>query len=99
MSTTTIRIDDALKARMAEAAQRAGKTAHSFILEAIAQTVAQSEQDQALQALADGRWGTLLATQQTVGWDEIKAYLRQRAQSGAAVKPPAGTFSPTSDKE
>ena len=42
MSTTTIRIDAALKARMAEAAQRAGKTAHSFILEAIAQTVAQS---------------------------------------------------------
>ena len=99
MSTTTIRMDDDLKARMAEAAQRAGKTAHGFILDAIAQTVGQSEQDLALQALADARWGTLLATQQTVGWDETKVYLRQRAASGAAPRPQAGTFAPTTDKE
>ena len=99
MSTTTIRIDDDLKARMAEAAARAGKTAHGFILDAIAQTVGQSEQDLALQALADARWGTLLATQQTVGWDETKAYLRQRAASGVAPRPQVGTFGPSSDKK
>ena len=99
MSTTTIRMDDDLKARMAEAAARAGKTAHGFILDAIAQTVGQSEHDQALQALADARWGTLLATQQTVGWDETKAYLRQRAASGAAPRPQAGAFAPSSDKK
>lgn len=99
MSTTTIRIDDDLKARMAEAAARAGKTAHGFILDAIAQTVGQSEQDLALQELADARWGTLLATQQTVGWDDAKAYLRQRAASGAAPRPQVGTFGPSSDKK
>ena len=99
MSTTTIRIDDDLKARMAEAAARAGKTAHGFILDAIAQTVGQSEQDLALQELADARWGTLLATQQTVGWDDAKAYLRQRAASGAAPRPQVGTFSSTTDKK
>ena len=99
MSTTTIRIDDDLKARMAEAAARAGKTAHGFILDAIAQTVGQSEHDQALQELADARWGTLLATQQTVGWDETKVYLRQRAASGAAPRPKVGTFAPSSDKK
>ena len=33
MSTTTIRIDDDLKARVTAAAQRAGKTAHAFILD------------------------------------------------------------------
>jgi predicted transcriptional regulator len=32
MATTTIRIPDDLKARVAAAAEREGKTAHSFIL-------------------------------------------------------------------
>jgi hypothetical protein len=42
-ATTTIRIDDELKARVAEAASRAGQTAHAFMLDAIAQTVVQAE--------------------------------------------------------
>lgn len=36
MGTTTIRLPDALKARVAKAAEAAGTTAHNFILEAIA---------------------------------------------------------------
>ena len=43
MSTTTIRLEDDLKARINAAAAQAGKTAHAFILEAIAQTVEQVE--------------------------------------------------------
>ena len=39
MSTTTIRLEDDLKARINAAAAQAGKTAHAFILEAIAQTL------------------------------------------------------------
>ncbi|MBO9875457.1 MULTISPECIES: ribbon-helix-helix protein, CopG family [Xanthomonas] len=37
MSTTTIRLPDALKARVAKAAEAAGTTSHNFILEAIAE--------------------------------------------------------------
>ena len=39
MSTTTIRIEDDLKTRVAAAAEQMGKTAHAFILDALAQTV------------------------------------------------------------
>jgi predicted transcriptional regulator len=42
MTTTTIRLEDDLKARVAAAAEKAGKTAHAFILEAISQTVEQA---------------------------------------------------------
>ncbi len=35
MSTTTIRIEDELKARVAAVAERAGKTAHACMLDAI----------------------------------------------------------------
>ena len=43
MSTTTIRLPQDLKERVARAAQRAGTTAHSFILEAIAEKAEQDE--------------------------------------------------------
>lgn len=39
MSTTTIRLEEDLNARIAAAAKREGKTAHAFILDAIAHTV------------------------------------------------------------
>jgi predicted transcriptional regulator len=43
MSTTTIRLPDELKARVALAAEQAGTTAHQFILQAIAEKTAQAE--------------------------------------------------------
>jgi toxin ParE1/3/4 len=55
MSTTTIRLEDELKARVAAAAERAGTTAHAFILEAIAQTVEQAELEEEFHGIADQR--------------------------------------------
>jgi len=89
MSTTTIRIEDALKARIATAAQQAGKTAHAFILDAISQTVDQVEQDNAFNALADQRWANIQAGGKTVPWDDAKAYLTARANGKPARKPAA----------
>ena len=89
MSTTTIRIEDDLKARVAAAAERAGKTAHAFILDAIAQTVEQVELDNAFNAVADERWARIRATGKTVPWDEAKAYLAARARDERPRKPVA----------
>jgi predicted transcriptional regulator len=66
MSTTAIRTDDELKARVAAVAERAGKTAYAFILDAITQTVERVEQDNAFQALGQVRWQAIQATGQTV---------------------------------
>lgn len=79
MATKTIRIEDDLKARVAAAAQHAGKTAHAFILDAISQTVEQVELDNAFNAVADERWATIQASGKTVPWDDAKAYLAARA--------------------
>ncbi|MEY4767223.1 MAG: hypothetical protein RI907_3896 [Pseudomonadota bacterium] len=89
MSTTTIRIEDDLKARVAAAAERAGKTAHAFILDAIEQTVEQAEQDEAFHRLADERWARLLDTGKTVAWSDARAYLEARAKGDKARKPAA----------
>jgi predicted transcriptional regulator len=89
MTTTTIRIDDELKARVAAAAERAGKTAHAFILDAIARTVEQVELDDAFHRVADERWEKILATGKTVPWDAAKAWLEARARGEHKRKPVA----------
>ena len=88
-TTTTIRMDDDLKVRVAAAAQHAGKTAHAFILDAISQTVEQVELDNAFNAVADQRWATIQASGKTVPWDDAKAYLAARANGELTRKPAA----------
>ena len=78
MSTTTIRIDEALKARVSAAAERAGTTPHSFILDAIEQKVEQAELDDDFHRVADERWAKILATGKTVPWNEAQAYVKAR---------------------
>ncbi len=89
MSTTTVRIEEGLKARIAAAAQRLGKTSHAFILDAIAQTVEQVEGDEEFHRTADARWAKVLATGKTVPWDDAKAYLEARVRGERARKPVA----------
>jgi predicted transcriptional regulator len=89
MSTTTIRIEDDLKARVAAAAQQAGKTAHAFILDAISQTVEQVELDNSFNAVADQRWAKIQASGKTVPWEDARAYLAARANGEPARKPSA----------
>ena len=89
MSTTTIRIEDELKARVAAAAEQAGKTAHAFIVDAIAQTVEQVEIEEELHRVADERWANLLSSGKTVPWDDAKAYLKARLKGERPRRPVA----------
>lgn len=89
MSTTTIRIEEELKARVVAAAEHAGKTAHAFILDAIAQTVEQTEVEQALDRVADERWAKVLVTGRTVPWADAKSYLETRARGERPRRPAA----------
>jgi predicted transcriptional regulator len=76
--TTTIRLSEELKDRVASAAERAGKTTHSFILEAIAEKTASEEQRAEFEAQADARFTKIVASGKTLPWDEVRAYLEQK---------------------
>ena len=89
MPTTTIRIEDDLKVRIAVAAERVGKSAHAFIVDAIAETVEQSELDDAFHKVADERWAKILATGKTVPWDDTKAWLEARSRGERPRRPAA----------
>lgn len=94
MSTTTIRLEDELKARIAAAAARSGRSSHAFILDAVADMVERSELDEELHRLADKRWAALLRTGESIAWDDAKAYLQDRAAGKKVHRPAARRPSP-----
>jgi predicted transcriptional regulator len=89
MSTTTIRLPEDLKARIARAAERAGKTTHSFILEAIAEKAELEEQRADFDAVADARFAEIVQSGQTIPWTDMRRYLEERAAGKPAPRPVA----------
>ena len=88
MPTTTIRLPEDLKTRVAVAAKRAGMTAHGFILEAIAEKTEQANLRADFDADAEDRYARIVASGKTIPWEEMRVYLEERL-AGNAVKRPA----------
>jgi predicted DNA-binding protein len=87
MATTTIRLPEELKARVAAAAKRSGMTAHGFILEAIAEKTEQENLRADFDALAEERYARIVASGKTIPWEEMRGYLEERL-GGKAVQHP-----------
>ena len=86
-TTTTIRLPDDLKARITCAAERAGKTTHSFILEAIAEKAEQEELRADFDAEADARFARIVETGVTRPWTDMRHYLEERLAGKPAPRP------------
>ena len=89
MSTTTIRLPQELKARVAAAAQRAGTTPHSFIVQAIAEKADAVERQNEFVAEAEARYAAVVASGKTISWREMRAYLEKRSTGARARRPKA----------
>lgn len=87
MPTTTIRLPEDLKARVAAAARRSGKTTHAFILEAIAEKTKQEGLRSDFDAVAQERYAGIIASGKTISWMEMRGYLQDRV-AGKDVNPP-----------
>ena len=92
MSTTTIRLPQDLKERVARAAERSGTTAHSFILEAIAEKAGQEELRSEFQATAEKRYVAIAASGKTVPWSEMRQYLERRLAGKKTARPKPRTL-------
>jgi predicted transcriptional regulator len=89
MPTTTIRLPENLKARVAAAAKHAGTTAHGFILAAIAEKADQEERRAGFDAEAEERYSRIAASGKTIPWQEMRGYLEERIAGKAAKLPVA----------
>jgi uncharacterized protein (DUF1778 family) len=88
MPTTTIRLPEALKARIASATARTGITSHSFILQAIAEKAEQVELRSDFDQVAEERYARIAETEKTIPWQEMRRYLDSRL-TGKKTKPPS----------
>ena len=87
MSTTTIRLSKELYDKVARAAERAGKTPHGFILEAIAEKAELEERRAAFIDTAEQRYARIVASGKTVAWSEMRQYLERRISGNRATPP------------
>lgn len=92
MATTTIRLGD-LKDRVAAAAEKAGKSTHAYILDAIAESVAHDEQRADFVADAVTRRAQFLSTGRSVSFERMEEYALARARGEGASKPLAAVRS------
>lgn len=89
MSTTTIRLNDALKARVAAAAKRESTTPHNFILAAIAEKATAAERAAEFHALADQRYAEFLESGKSIPWEEARSYLKAKLADKRVRRPAA----------
>lgn len=89
MGTTTILLEEDLQARIAVAAEREGKSAEAFIVDAIVRTVERSESDGEFQRDAEERWAELRKTGKSVAFEEARTYLEVRAKGRRPARPSA----------
>src|SRR5438034_4567926 len=87
MSTTTIRLPQDLKKRIARAAERAGTTAHSFILQAIAEKAEQEELLEEFQDTAGRRYAAIVSSGKTVPWNQMRRYLERQLSGKSTARP------------
>lgn len=88
-TTTTIRLPDDLKARIASAAERAGKTTHGFILEAIAEKAELEEQRAGFDEEANVRFARIVESGKTIPWTDMRHYLEERLAGKQIDRPVA----------
>ena len=93
MSTTTIRLPPELKERVARAAERAGTTAHGFILEAIAEKAEQDERRADFMGAAESRYAGIVASGKSIPWKEMRRYLERRVTGAKVTRPKSRTLS------
>lgn len=89
MSTTTLRMPDELKARIADVAKRTGVSAHHFMLTAVAEKTEQEERRAEFNALAEQRYAEIIETGETLNWHEVREYLQARILGQQLPRPVA----------
>jgi predicted transcriptional regulator len=93
MPTTTVRLSDDMKDRIARAAELAGMTSHAFILDAIAERVDAEERRTEFHDTAEQRYAAIVASGETIPWSEMRTYLEDRMAGKKSTRPAARKLS------
>jgi predicted transcriptional regulator len=89
MSTTTVRLPDELKTRIAKLAKQAGVSAHNYIVQAVEREAQRDEARADFVRSARSRLDDMAQTGEGIPWDDARTYLLARAAGKRAARPQA----------
>jgi len=84
MATSTLRLDAALRERIARVAAATEQTPHSFMVQALAEKVVEAEWRLSMQEEAHERDLAIEAGEPVLEWHEMRDWLNRRLAEGAA---------------
>jgi predicted transcriptional regulator len=87
MSTTTLRLPDALKSRIDKLAASSGKSAHAFMVDTLSESTGRIEQQRAFDAEVAERWKKFKATGEYYTLEDIRPYILARARGEGPARP------------
>ena len=87
MTTSSLRLDDSLRARIAHVARATEQTPHSFMVQALAEKVDEAEWKLGIQQEALRRDQAMVAGEPAVEWHEMKSWLQQRLDTSNKKSP------------
>lgn len=87
MSTTTLRLPEPLKQRIAELAERSGQTAHAFMVGALQEKADEAEWRMDMQTEAHARDRAIDADGSVIDWHEMRTWLQARAEGRRSCPP------------
>ncbi len=87
MTTSSLRLDDSLRARIAHVARATEQTPHSFMVQALAEKVDEAEWKLGIQQEALRPDQAMVAGEPAVEWHEMKSWLQQRLDTGKKKSP------------
>lgn len=93
-STTTVRVPDALRARIESVTAASGSTVHAFMVEAIAGATERLERRQDFEAEAERRLQQLQTTGQHLSLADIRKHASRLARTPGAAVPKARSLTP-----
>jgi predicted transcriptional regulator len=93
MSTTSLKLDEELKQRIAAVAQDQDTSAHAWMLDALRRATEQAEQDAEFKAIANKRWARFKRDGRSVSQADMETYLDALASGRPAPKPKAAEWS------
>ena len=86
-TTTTLKLTDALKRRIAPLAEESGKTAHAWMLDAIEAQAELAEKRRLLYADADAAWRDVEATGKAYRAEDVHRFIRDRVDAKTSPRP------------
>ena len=86
-NTTTLRLSDDLRDRIATEAQRRGTTAHAFMVDAITEALAAAELRATFEQDADEGLRELMESGEGLLWEDVRPWLQSRARGEDPPRP------------